>query len=96
MQSRRDIADRAIARARARGLPIDADPQILALIDQWAEGEIDAAEMRRRYCVRLAERAEASRMRPKKQPSNASEADRPVFPLDDTTDTADKPGSQFE
>lgn len=96
MQSRRDIADRVIARARARGLPIDTDPQILVLIDLWAEGGIEAVEMRRRYAMLLAERAEVSRARSTNWLTNAREVDRPVVPPDDAADSGDELDPELE
>ena len=57
MQSRRSIAERVIARARARGAAIDGDLEYMALVELWIEGEIDIQEMRRRYTDLLTTRA---------------------------------------
>ncbi|WP_162950416.1 hypothetical protein [Rhizobium jaguaris] len=57
IQSRRSIAERAIARARARGTPIDDDSEFVALVELWIEGEIDMKEMRLRYVKLLDQRA---------------------------------------
>jgi hypothetical protein len=47
MKRRRSIAERAIARAQPRGMPIDDDRDI-AFVELWIEGEIDGKEMRQR------------------------------------------------
>lgn len=57
MQLRRSIADRVIARARRRGMPIDDDAEYMALVEQWVEGEIEIGEMRQRYIDLLARRS---------------------------------------
>ena len=57
MQMRRTIAERAIARARARGVAIDRDIEFMALVESWIEGEIDSQQMRGRYLDLLGERA---------------------------------------
>gem|GEM_PF-1736890 len=56
-QTRRSIADRVIARARARGTPIDDDPEYMAIVELWVVGEISIQEMRRRYIALLQERS---------------------------------------
>lgn len=56
-QTRRSIADRVIARARARGTPIDDDPEYMAIVEMWVVGEISVQEMRRRYIALLQERS---------------------------------------
>lgn len=43
---RRAIAKRAIDRAAARGVPIDKDPAVAALLEEWIRGEIDMKTMR--------------------------------------------------
>lgn len=53
-KTRKAIADRAIARAKSRGAPIDRDPAFVALLDEWVRGEIDLKEMRWRYLDILA------------------------------------------
>lgn len=57
MQLRRSIAERVIARARRRGMPIDDDVDYMALVEQWVEGEIEIEEMRQRYIDLLARRS---------------------------------------
>lgn len=57
MQSRRSIAERVIARARGRGMPIDEDAEYMALVEQWIEGEFEIEEMRQRYIDLLARRS---------------------------------------
>ncbi|MCC2614393.1 hypothetical protein [Neorhizobium petrolearium] len=56
-QTRRSIADRVIARARARATPIDGDPEYMAIVELWVMGEISIQEMRRRYIALLQERS---------------------------------------
>lgn len=63
MQSRRSIAERAIARAQKRGTPIDHDVEYMALVKQWVEGEIDIETMRQRYMDVLARRSAERRGR---------------------------------
>ncbi len=48
-ETRRAIAQRAIDRAAARGVPIDPDPAFLALLQEWIDGHIDIKAMRQRY-----------------------------------------------
>jgi hypothetical protein len=55
-QSRRSLAERAIARAQARGTPIDQDPEFMNLVELWVESEIDSRQMRQRYLDLLAQR----------------------------------------
>lgn len=56
-QTRRSIAERVIARACARGNPIDEDPEYMAIVELWIVGEISVQEMRRRYIALLRERS---------------------------------------
>lgn len=60
-QTRRAIAQRAIDRAAARGVPIDTDPAFRALLEEWVRGDIDMKVMRERYldiiALRNAERS---------------------------------------
>jgi hypothetical protein len=51
---RKSIAQRAIDRAKARGVPIDEDPAFTELLDEWVRGEIDTKQMRERYLDRVA------------------------------------------
>lgn len=51
---RRAIAKRAIDRAAARGVPIDNDPAVAALLEEWIRGEIDMKTMRDCYLDILA------------------------------------------
>ena len=53
-ETRRVIAQRAIARAAARGMPIDKDPVFVALLEQWSRGDIDMKAMRERYLAMIA------------------------------------------
>lgn len=56
-RSRKSIAERVIARARSRGTAIDDDPEYMAIIKAWIEGEISIQEMRQRYITLLQERS---------------------------------------
>ncbi|MGK6317249.1 hypothetical protein [Neorhizobium sp. DT-125] len=62
-QTRRSIAERVIARARARGTPIDGDPEYMTIVDAWIAGEISIQEMRQRYIALLQRRSQAFRAR---------------------------------
>ncbi len=53
-ETRRAIAQRAIARAAARDMPIDKDPVFVALLEQWSRGEFDMKAMRERYLDMIA------------------------------------------
>lgn len=46
MDSRREIAERIIARCRDRGRPIDTHPQFRDLLELWITGSITMPEMR--------------------------------------------------
>lgn len=59
--TRRAIAQRAIDRAKARGMPIDEDPIFVALLDLWISGDIDMRTVRERYFDSLALRQEQRR-----------------------------------
>ncbi|MGK9051512.1 hypothetical protein [Xaviernesmea oryzae] len=94
MQLRRSIADRVIARARRRGMPIDDDMEYMALVEQWVEGEIEIGEMRQRYIDLLARRS-AERKARREDPAfiESSQIAAAPSPLVDTsnrtTSTAD-------
>jgi type III secretion system FlhB-like substrate exporter len=53
-EARRAIAKRAIDRAAARGVPIDVDPAVVALLEEWIRGEIEMKTMRDCYLDILA------------------------------------------
>ncbi|APO77512.1 MULTISPECIES: hypothetical protein [Rhizobium] len=57
MDSRRDIAERVIARWKARGIRIDEDPGFMELVALWTAGSIASGEMRRRYSALQRERS---------------------------------------
>lgn len=61
--TRKSIAQRAIGRAKAGGVPIDEDPAFIALLDEWVRGEIDMKQMRERYLDSLAVRESEQRDR---------------------------------
>jgi hypothetical protein len=94
MQLRRSIAERVIARARRRGMPIDDDAEYMALVEQWIEGEIEIKEMRQRYIGLLARRS-AERKARREDPAFAESSQFAAAPSplvdtsDRTTSTAD-------
>lgn len=45
-EARKAMAQRAIDRAAARGVPIDQDPAFVALLDEWVQGQIEFKELR--------------------------------------------------
>jgi hypothetical protein len=51
-ETRRAVAQRAIDRAAARGVPMD--PDFVALLERWISGDIDMKTMRERYLDILA------------------------------------------
>ncbi|NLS07459.1 hypothetical protein HGP14_29735 [Rhizobium sp. P32RR-XVIII] len=57
MTSRRSIAERVVARARARGTPIDHDLEFMAIVELWIAGEIEADGMGDRYNALLRQRS---------------------------------------
>ncbi|MEZ2224606.1 hypothetical protein [Rhizobium sp. RCC_161_2] len=65
-QARRSIAERVIARARARGTPIDNDPEYMAIVELWIAGEIGTEEMRQRYIALLQQRSRTRHARPER------------------------------
>ncbi|MBA9035955.1 hypothetical protein [Rhizobium leguminosarum] len=78
MQSRRSIAERTIARARERGMPIDDDLEYMALVELWIKGEIDIQDMRRRYNDLLARRSADRKARRENSSFNQSFRTVPV------------------
>ena len=62
-ETRRRIADRVLERMRARGFPLDHDPELMALIDRWCEGDMEMHECQRQYLA-LKERRDAVRRLP--------------------------------
>jgi hypothetical protein len=81
-ETRKSIAQRAIARARDRGAPIDEDPVFSALLDEWIRGEINMKEMRDRYLDILALREAERRGRHRRlDPIGAKKVD--TAPPDD-------------
>ena len=61
MISRTSIAERVIARASARGTPIDGDAEFMAIVELWVAGGIEADEMRDRYDALLEQRSRSKR-----------------------------------
>ena len=66
-KTRKAIAQRAIDRAAARGVPIDQDPAFVALLDEWVSGAIEFDEMRERHKDILALQAAERRGRWKRR-----------------------------
>ncbi|MQY46214.1 hypothetical protein GAO09_09150 [Rhizobiales bacterium RZME27] len=58
---RRTIFDRVRTTALLRGMPIDSDPEFIALVDLWISGEYEMPELRSRYNDLTARRAQRSR-----------------------------------
>ncbi|OWZ89223.1 hypothetical protein B9J07_34020 [Sinorhizobium sp. LM21] len=56
MTTRKDIADRVIAKWRDQNFPIDDHPEFHALVQFWINGDISVDDMRRRYLRLLQER----------------------------------------
>jgi hypothetical protein len=48
-EQRRFAVQRIFAKAEARGTPVDGDPNFRKWVDEWIDGHIDVAELRRRY-----------------------------------------------
>lgn len=55
-QTRHGIAQRALERARARGVALDEDAEFMVLLDEWIRGDIPMRVMRERYFSAFAER----------------------------------------
>jgi hypothetical protein len=63
-ETRRRIADRVLERMRARGFPLDRDPELMALIDRWCEGDMEMHECHRQYLALKGRRDAARRLPP--------------------------------
>ena len=70
MNRRREIADRVLAKWKARGYALEAVPDWIYLVELWIDGAIDGAEMRRRYLATLKAQAYAQRL--KETPARAA------------------------
>lgn len=55
-QTRHGIAQRALERARARGVALEEDADFMALLDEWIRGDIPMRVMRERFFSAFAER----------------------------------------
>jgi hypothetical protein len=74
-ETRRAIAQRAIDRAAARGMPIDTDPAFLGFVEEWIRGDIDMKAVRERYLNILALRkAESQGLRKSRLGIGSSES----------------------
>ena len=49
IEMRRRVYEKVSARLKASGTPLDDDPRFLSAVEEWIEGAIDIAELRRRY-----------------------------------------------
>ncbi|WP_077966594.1 hypothetical protein [Ensifer adhaerens] len=56
MTTRKDIADRVIAKWRDLGFPIDDHAEFQALLKLWINGDVSVDDIRRRYVKLLQER----------------------------------------
>lgn len=63
MHRRKEIAGCVVARWKAHGFALDADPQYTLLVELWVDGAIEAREMRRRYLTVLREQESARTFR---------------------------------
>lgn len=72
---RRTIFDRVRTKALLRGMPIDSDPEFLALVDFWISGEYEMPELRSRYNDFTTRRAQRSRSVPHPLEPTPNEAD---------------------
>jgi len=57
MGSRQEIADRVMARWKARGFDLKTDGDFVDILGLWIEDSIDMVEMRRRYISVVRRRA---------------------------------------
>lgn len=55
-ETRREIAKRALARARDQGVPLEDDVAFMVLLDEWISGKIPMREMSKRYFSAVEER----------------------------------------
>jgi hypothetical protein len=61
MSSRQEIAERVIARWKARGFDLKNDGDFVDILGLWIEGSIDMVEMRSRYASVVRRRADERR-----------------------------------
>ncbi|WP_159949248.1 hypothetical protein [Rhizobium sp. 18065] len=86
MDSRREIAERIIARCRDRGRPIDTHPQFGDLLELWIAGSITMPEMRWRL-LDLLRRDTAERRAAQLEDGKIRDAEiRDTGPEDDAID----------
>ena len=60
---RRLIFEQVRSKAMSRGMPIDDDPEFLALVELWISGEYDVSELRSQYndlAIRRAQRSKSA------------------------------------
>ncbi|MDP9839884.1 hypothetical protein J2T09_004664 [Neorhizobium huautlense] len=75
---RKSIAQRVIDRAKARGEPIDQDPDFVALLDEWINGDIDIKQMRAKYLDVLAHQKSERRGRWARRVGTGADAPDPA------------------
>lgn len=61
MSTRKEIADRVMAKWRAEGFVIDEDAEFKALMRLWIAGDLSIDHVRRRYMKLLVERERNAR-----------------------------------
>jgi hypothetical protein len=59
--NKQQIVMKVFQRCRDRGIPIDDDPQFVAVVEDWAAGLFDMTESRRRFGEILERRRNARR-----------------------------------
>lgn len=59
--TRKEIADRVIAKWQARGIAIDHTAEFQALLRLWIAGDISIDDIRRRHLKMLRERARTAK-----------------------------------
>jgi hypothetical protein len=90
MTSRRSIAERVIARASARGAPIDGDAEFMVIVELWVAGDIEADEMRDRYDTLLEQRSRSKRSLGLSFEISPEVPDVAVAPMSDPADEAEE------
>jgi hypothetical protein len=80
-ETRRGIAQRALARARDQGVVLEDDSDFMALLEKWIIGEIPMRDMRVGYFSAVAQRERERLMqRRAKETENSDQDSQPVPP----------------
>lgn len=80
-ETRRGIAQRALARARDQGVVLEDDSDFMALLDKWIIGEIPMRDMRVSYFSAVAQRErERLTQRRATETENSDKHSQPVPP----------------